>query len=339
MDPENEEQNNTEEISTEIDPWQAAFDAVNAATEKSAEENAEQGNIDSGNTSGGDGNLDASKPADESKGTNENGTGLDASLQGESGGSDTPGGEVGGTAVVSDTDDFNVTEEDIKQINDSIIEKAKDDAIRDVAQAFIKKGVRNRNGKLGATIDDPDICKRDEDGVPTFYNPDTGRPFTGDNPRRQAKEWVDDYNSELAQAFNQACQTYVNKVVEVEKPRMELLQFAPQYDKLDPIRRDMLDSILEDYEVKDADGDVIGYSCDLNKALAAVNRQVAMVQKHAAKTSAQQPASNNEPPQKKGPALDIKATGGGDHKDKPEFKSIEEAMEWQQDQLLLKNKK
>lgn len=197
---------------------------------------------------------------------------------------------------------------------------------------FIEKGERNSNGRLGASINDPDICRKDRDGVPTFFNPETGRPFTGDNPRRQALEWIEDYNKELADRFNRACSQMEEELYKQSEPMINTLRFQPTYEKLDPIRQGMLDDIISDYEIKDSDGDVIGYSCDLNRALDVVNKQIARIQSYA----------RNRPAPATGPAMDMKTSSGANTGAAANRKvsSIEEAMELQQDLMLenLKNK-
>jgi hypothetical protein len=214
------------------------------------------------------------------------------------------------------------------------MEDIRERTMSDVAAAYIKQGVRATNGRLGATINDADVCKRDSDGVPRFYNPETGREFTGDNPRRQAQEWVDDYNRELADAFNRTCAEYSKKLLEKEDGRLAIIEFAPKYKQLDPVRRSMFESIIEDYEVTDKDGNIVAYSCDLDKALAAVNRQVEVIRKKFASK-----APEEKPAQPSGPALDTPSTGGSqDAGGRPQFKSLAEAMEWEQDQLLAKRR-
>lgn len=200
-----------------------------------------------------------------------------------------------------------------------------------MAQAYIRQGARHNNGRLGATIGDKDICRRDEDGVPHFYNPETGREFMGDNPRLQAQQWVDAYNKELADNFNQTCAEYSQRLMDQEGGRLAIMEFAPKYKALDPVRRSMLDSILEDYERLDSNGEVVGYDCDLDKALAAVNRQVSVIQSQFAR----QAAKAEEPkPEPSGPALDTPSTTGRPDDGVPEFKSLAEALEWQQNQEL-----
>ena len=242
-------------------------------------------------------------------------------------------GEAGGNAFA---DMLEVTDERIKQYREDIEKSVRDQAIDDIAKEFVKRGIRNRDGVLGASIDDPDICKRDEDGVPHFFNPETGREFMGDNPRRQAQEYCEDYNKELAKAFNKACEQYEKHLMEQEAPRIAVMEFAPKYERLDPIRKGMFDNVIEDYELKDDAGNVYGYSCDLDKALALVERQVAMIQQYA---KSQAPKHESPAGQSSGPALDMKTSSGAVYSgsDNPP-KSLAEAMERLQDRELEKFK-
>lgn len=306
-----------------VDPWVAAFAALDQEDEKASEEAA-----DTGDDTGDTGDLRDSKGADAGEGAAE-AEGIDSTES-----QDVPGGpgDLGGADGTEDADSdlsaLEVSEEEISKYRESVMERIKDQTLTDVAQAYIKQGARHTNGRLGASINDPDVCQRDSDGVPRFYNPETGREFTGDNPRRQAQEWVDDYNRELADAFNKTCQEYSQRLLAKEEGRIAVIEFAPKYKALDPVRRSMLDSLLEDYEVTDESGEVVSYSCDLDKALEAVNRQVRVIQQQYAKKPADKKPS--------GPALDTPSTGTGTQQggSKPHFKSIAEAMEWEQDQIL-----
>lgn len=228
------------------------------------------------------------------------------------------------------------SDEDVAASIKGIDEEVEKQAIEDVAQAMKQSGkIRvTKAGKLGASIDDPDIYTKDEDGVPTYINPETGRPFTGDNPRAQAKQWVEDYNKELEQAFNKIAAQRVDELKKEKEPIVRTLKFAKTYKGLNDVQRDMLDSIIEDYEVKDKDGNAIGYSCDLDKALAQVNRQI---EKLTNRGRALHPAETKPAPTS--PAVDMpQSTTSGENKP-PEFKNLAEAMAWQQDQLLKKRGK
>lgn len=335
MDPENQETLENQEGNDTVDPWELAFEAVN----KNAQETSETASTDgrdtntsqSGNNAGiatnasteeSDNSTDANKSADE----------YSAQIQSDDGGSNNIGGEHTSQDDGTQEDMLGVSNDEIESYRQSIVDSIQDRTIREVAEAYIKKGARHTNGKLGATVEDSDICKRDADGVPHFYNPDTGKEFTGDNPRRQAQEWVDDYNKALANNFNATCRDYSQKLLQDEEPMIAVMEFAPKYDQLDPVRKAMFDNLVEDYEIKDKSGEIVGYSCDLNKALEAVNRQVRSIQemrKSNANTQQLDTTSIGT-----GPALDMKASAPSSTGLENGPSSLAEALERQQDQLL-----
>lgn len=325
MEEKNTQQVENQEEFNSSDPWAQAFAAVNKEEEETSETTAD--------TSRSTDSDDNAEGTNEGADSDESEVGDSPELSESTGATDNLGGADSGQDAGTLDDLFSFTEEEIKEYKDGLQEKIEKQAIDDVANAYIKKGARHTNGKLGATINDPDICKRDSDGVPSFYNPDTGREFRGDNPRRQAQEWVDDYNKELAKAFNKTCEDYSKKLLEEQGLGLAVIDFAPKYSQLDPIRKAMFESIIEDYEVTDKDGDLIGYSCDLDKALAAVNRQIRTMQSRFKSMSSEENKAS-------GPALDMKSKSksksGKVKAGHPEFKSIAEAMEYQQDQLLKK---
>lgn len=309
------------------DPWVAAFAALDTKDEAPTEAAADTDRGDAGELPAAD---QADQGANPDAPEGDDGAGIEEIP----GGPGDLGGDGGTEDEGLDWDGIDLSEDEVEAYRKSFMDDIQERTINDVVAAYIKQGVRHQGNRLGATINDPDVCKRDRDGVPRFYNPETGREFTGDNPRRQAQEWVEDYNKELADAFNRTCQDYSQKLLQDEGGRLAIIEFAPKYKALDPVRRSMFESIIEDYEVTDKQGNVVGYSCDLDKALAAVNRQVSVIKERFAK---QAPAP--QPAQPTGPALDTPSTAGNAQgAGKPQFKSIEEAMEWQQDQLLAKMK-
>lgn len=255
----------------------------------------------------------------------------DAQLDGtDAGGSGAADGATGETVS-----EFDYSAEEVNETISSIESSIEDQAVSDVANAMKASGkIRvTRDGKLGASINDPDIYTKDEDGVPTYINPETGRPFTGDNPRAQAKQWVDDYNAELEQAFNKIAKQRIDELKKEKEPIVRTLKFAETYKKLNDVQRDMLDSLIEDYEVKDEDGNAIGYSCDLDKALAQVNRQISKLTERGKALHPKQ-----EKPAPTEPALDMPQSTGSSENKPPQFKSLEEAMEWSQNQQLKQRK-
>lgn len=310
-----------------IDSWEAAFAALEQRNKKEPEETpaGRDGQPDAGEsgqaegTSGSDAEPVAEGQSDDAQ--------LDGTDAGGSGAADGAAGET--------VSEFDYSAEEVNETISSIESSIEDQAISDVANAMKASGkIRvTRDGKLGASINDPDIYTKDEDGVPTYINPETGRPFTGDNPRAQAKQWVDDYNAELEQAFNKIAKQRIDELKKEKEPIVRTLKFAETYKKLNDVQRDMLDSLIEDYEVKDEDGNAIGYSCDLDKALAQVNRQISKLTERgkALHPKQEKPASTE-------PALDMPQSTGSSENKPPQFKSLAEAMEWSQNQQLKQRK-
>lgn len=311
-----------------IDSWEAAFAALEQRNKKESEETpaGRDGQPDAGESGQAEGTSGSdAEPVAE-------GQSDDAQLDGtDAGGSGAADGAVGETVS-----EFDYSAEEVNETISSIESSIEDQAISDVANAMKASGkIRvTRDGKLGASINDPDIYTKDEDGVPTYINPETGRPFTGDNPRAQAKQWVDDYNAELEQAFNKIAKQRIDELKKENEPIVRTLKFAETYKKLNDVQRDMFDSLIEDYEVKDEDGNAIGYSCDLDKALAQVNRQIAKLTERGKALHPKQ-----EKPAPTEPALDMPQSTGSSENKPPQFKSLAEAMSWSQDQMLKKGRK
>lgn len=313
--------NDTDKV--EIDSWEAAFAALEQKDAKDPESAAAE-------NAGRPDDEDAAQPGGQQQSSSET-DGVDgARLEGVAGDAGDDSGNDSQELEDSGRSLFSRPEVDLGKFEEDLGARVRNQAIDDIAAEFLKRNVRSHDGILGATLDDEDICKRDEDGVPRFYNPETGREFSGDNPRRQAQEWVDDYNKELARVFNEACAKYEAKLMEQHAPELAVMKFAPTYNGLDPIRKGMLDNVLQDYEVKDSEGKLVGYSCDLDKALALVERQVAMIQGYAKEhgSAQQQQAAPSTP------ALDMKTSSGAVGSDDAPPKSLEEAMLRQQDAML-----
>lgn len=311
-----------------IDSWEAAFAALEQRNKKEPEETPAD--------------RDEQPDAGES-GQAEGTSGSDAEpvVEGQSNDAQLDGTDAGGSGAVDGAagetvSEFDYSAEEVNETISTIESSIEDQAVSDVANAMKASGkIRvTRDGKLGASINDPDIYTKDEDGVPTYINPETGRPFTGDNPRAQAKQWVDDYNAELEQAFNKIAQQRIDELKKENEPIVRTLKFAETYKKLNDVQRDMLDSLIEDYEVKDEDGNAIGYSCDLDKALAQVNRQISKLTERGKALHPKQ-----EKPAPTEPSLDMPQSTGSSENKPPQFKSLAEAMSWSQDQMLKKGRK
>ena len=310
-----------------IDSWEAAFAALEQRNKKELEETPADR----------DGQPDAGESG-QAEGTS--GSDAEPVVEGQSDDAQLDGTDTGGSSAVDGAagetvSEFDYSAEEVNETISSIESSIEDQAVSDVANAMKASGkIRvTRDGKLGASINDPDIYTKDEDGVPTYINPETGRPFTGDNPRAQAKQWVDDYNAELEQAFNKIAKQRIDELKKENEPIVRTLKFAETYKKLNDVQRDMLDSLIEDYEVKDEDGNAIGYSCDLDKALDQVNRQISKLTERGKALHLKQ-----EKPAPTEPALDMPQSTGSSENKPPQFKSLAEAMAWSQDQQLKQRK-
>lgn len=318
------------ENQAQVDPWAAAFAALEQRGKSDGEDSADSGASD---VSGGeldDSTADSGSQELSDKNEDDDSTGN----EGDSGGLDSLSGDAAMQSGTAFDDVLGVNEEAIAQYEQAINDGIREQAMNDIAQEFLKRNIRQHDGILGATLDDKDICKRDSDGVPHFYNPETGREFTGDNPRAQAREWVDEYNRALADAFNSACANYENHLKKQAQPQIEVMKFAPKYEKLDDIRRGMFENVIEDYEIRDNEGKVIGYSCDLDKSLALVDRQIEKIQSYGKQYIAE------HKPEPTAPALDMKTSSGAvPSGNQTPPTSLEEAMLRIQEAELAKLKK
>lgn len=329
MDGQTSGTNENVENKEEVDPWAAAFAALEQDTQKDSQADSDIRAVDGdtavGDTSGASGQELPDKDETDNSDASEESVGRSDS-------------DVGGADSQDNVfaESYGLDESGIQKLQEDFDKRINNKVITDVAQEFIKRGYKNNNGILGVTINDPSIRKNDEDGVPHFYNLYTGEEIRGENPRARCQELIDDYNSNLATAFNEACSQYEAFLRKHEEPMLAVKKFAPKYEKLDQIRQKMFDNIIEDYEIRDDDDKVIGYSCDLDKALELVNRQVSTIQEYAKNRQQEQPAQQ----QPSGPALDMKTSSGAvQHGDLPPVTSLAEAMERLQDEELAKIKR
>lgn len=315
-------------VEPEIDSWEKAFAAL---AQKDAP--ADSGDVPDGETGADAPAKKSDEDEDESSDKPESGD-MAVAAPGDGGhvpstGADsTEDGQPAEEATGFSQED---SEEAIKQINESI----RSQAINDIGKMFRDQNVmHNEKGQLGAYLEHPEIMKRDSNGVPTFYNPETGKPFTGDNPRAQARQWVEDYNKELVETFEQRVNERIQEYEKNAEPMLQTIRFAPKFEKLDKVRQVMVESIISDYEVHDSQGNLVGYSCNLDSVLEQVNRQISGIQSRLG--SMIQPKQEEQP---SSPALDMKSSATGvANGERPEFKSIAEAMEWEQDQILARQR-
>lgn len=253
--------------------------------------------------------------------------------QNQTGGLGADSGDDGAQAgEPGEGDHLGLSEQELEDYRNIVVEDLRDRVTQQVNQEFIKQGVMAYNGIVGANINDERITKRDKDGVPHFYNPETGREFGGDNPRAQAQAWCESYNKELESAFNNACHQAEQKALGDEVNELAVLEFAPTYERMDPVRQKLFDNLVSDYEIKDDAGEVVGYSCDLNSAAATVERLVESIQSFAPKPAEGEQAQPQNAPQ--GPVTDMPNRAVAVTTQPGSPKSIEEALLNYQNNLL-----
>lgn len=312
----------------EIDSWEKAFAAL---SQKDA--SADTGDVSDGKESGDTAPDKSNEDEDESSTEPESGN-VAVAAPGD-------GGHVPSVGTDSEQDgqpaeeETGFSQQDSEEALKQITESIRSQAINDIGKMFRDQNVmHNEKGQLGAYLEHPEIMKRDSNGVPTFYNPETGKPFTGDNPRAQARQWIEDYNKELVETFEQRVNERIQEYEKNAEPMLQTIRFAPKFEKLDKVRQVMVESIISDYEVHDNQGNLVGYSCNLDSVLEQVNRQIAGIQSRLGNVM-----QTKQEEQPSGPALDMKSSATGvANGERPEFKSIAEAMEWEQDQILAKQR-
>ena len=244
---------------------------------------------------------------------------VDDRVSGDGGSSDsgedaTPGGAEGsempgGSADVIEPIDFNARKQ-------QILKEIQQDALASVRKDFADNNI--------ALCSIEELYNRDENtGRVSFKNPDD--PTRDFQSRAEAQAWVDAFNKQVEAKFRQDVNKRQRELVTERAPMMRLIEFAPKFQALDSLTKDVLDDLIEPYTVRDSNGNPIGYSCNLDAALAQAQR---ITKRFSAKPEAQNPAAKAEPDVQKRaerPAMNM-PTGSGKSADEEEPKTIGEAL-------------
>ena len=185
-------------------------------------------------------------------------------------------------------------------------------AIAQVNNAYHKQGIRKFS--VG------DLIERKSDGTVVFHNPENpNRPFAS---RMEAQQWVDSVNKDIDASFRREAGKAYQELMRQNESSIRLLKFAPKYNALSPEEQELFDDMVEDYGVYQ-DGEVIGYSCDLDRVLTQVKRVMARMQPKVAK---QKPAAKQASKPRQ-PSMDMRGRGTGSNTAKREEpKNLAEAM-------------
>ena len=201
-------------------------------------------------------------------------------------------------------------------ISQQLSHEASQVAMRQAVSEMRKQGIRP------FTMND--LYERDERaGRVIYHNPDDkSRPFAS---RMEAQQWIDSFNSQLMEETKRRAQEIYRDVNKAIMPSRRLLAFAPKYDSMSADVREVFDDLIEGYEITNAGGEVIGYSCDLDKAMVRAERMAA---KYASKSRQPKAQRARRQPSEQ-PATDMRSHGtklseGRGVPDEP--KTLEEAF-------------
>lgn len=186
---------------------------------------------------------------------------------------------------------------DYQSTQQAIVEQLNRSAVAQARKQFADQGIRE------FTMND--IYERTQDGRVVYRNPDDpNRPFSS---RMEAQQWIDSFNSQVKQELQRVALNIRNENLKGIAPSIRLLQFAPVYDEMSDAVREIFDDLIEDYEVRNNRGEVVGYSCDLNRAAAKAERLASKYNRnsHGPKKSATVKKSGPQ----KSPAVDIRSRG------------------------------
>lgn len=166
-----------------------------------------------------------------------------------------------------------------------------------------------------------DIYEKDESGRVSFVNPDDpNNPFSS---RAEAQQWIDAINNQIDNEWKKYANQYYAQYKNDIQPAIDLMTFAPTYESMTKIQKDILNEIISGYEVRDEHGMAIGYSCDLN---AAAQQAIKLAKKFEPQQSNQTQQQIAKP--QTSPALDARTTGSGSpSSDNKNPKDLNEAMQ------------
>ena len=212
--------------------------------------------------------------------------GEDTAAVGELGGN---GASIDGSADVVEPVDYNPARE-------SILRDVQQEALRTTRQKFAEQQIEMWSIE--------DLYERDENtGRVRFRNPDD--PSRDFQSRYEAQQFVDAMNKQITQSFRAEVNKAQREIIQREAPKLRLIEFAPKYDVMDQVTKDIFEDMIEPYAVKDNGGKIIGFNVNLD----AVHAQASKIAQRVKQYVPQQPQQQEEPetkPAAKSPALDAK---------------------------------
>jgi len=224
------------------------------------------------------------------------------------------GGSLGGSTTLVEPVDYSPAKQEVlKNIQNRAVDE-------------VRKELKEQQIDLWS-ITDIRIEEKDRDGNPTgrilYRNPDDpDHPFSN---RADAQAYITSINDEIQNLFRRRVNEKQQELLQQSLPTLQMMDFAPTYQGMSQIEKDVFDDLVAPYAINDGQGNIIGFNVNLD-SVANTAKQVAK-RFASQQPAAQQPAQNQEQTKQQGsrPAMDIKS-GNGVSPDEEEPKTIGEAL-------------
>lgn len=285
----------------------SAFKALNQANREAAE--ASVASSEDATSTGSDNVGEGSNEPEASIG--DSSTGSTDSI-GESDGS----GDDGGSTDFVNAIDFNAYKQGM---------------LRDIqrnAQNQIRKEFNDQNiGYYSAA----ELTIRDEQsGKVRYRNPDVMDERDPDyyfKSRSDMMNFIQAWNQGVDFEFRKAVNEKQQELLQQEAPKARLIDFMPKWNAMDETTKKVFDALLEGHEIRDANGNEIGFDVNLDSVAAQATKITSSFGVNATQQQASNDAgtNNSKAASSSGPALDMQ-TGNGKSADEKEPTNIGEAL-------------
>ena len=171
-----------------------------------------------------------------------------------------------------------------------------------------------------------DLARRDEQTGRIIYVNPNDRPEDWERPGyqgltiEQAKTWCDVTNDDLNDQWKKECSELEKEYVQKARPYFELLAYADTYSKLNPVEQYYVDTITDSYAMRNAQGQVMGFSCDLNK--------VTQIAKQLAANAPQMQQQSQPVNNVRQPATDARSSAGTSKGGTPRINDLNDAFQY-----------
>ena len=207
----------------------------------------------------------------------------------------------------------------------------KQQMLRDIQQSAKDQVRKEFNEQDIGYYSVPELTIRDEQtGEIKFRNPDVQDERNPDyyfKSRAELLQFIEAWNRGVDAEFRKAVNQKQQELMIEQAPRARLIDFIPKWQAMDPTTQQIFDELLQGHEVRDANGQEIGFNVDLNAVASQAERIAKRFQNVPTQTQDTTGGSNanTEAPVSSSPALDMQ-TGNGKSADEKEPSTIGEAL-------------